>query len=94
MKSRELTFTTKFKRDLNRLKKQGKDPEKIFVFVQLLLDERKISPNYRDHGLVGEWKQCRECHIEPDWLLIYEIQNNVLVLMLYRLGTHSELFKK
>ena len=92
MKSRELTFTTKFKRDLNRLKKQGKDPEKLFVFVQLLLDERKISPNYRDHGLVGEWKQCRECHIEPDWLLIYSITPEEIIA--HRTGSHTELFGK
>jgi len=48
----------------------------------------------RDHDLSAKYKGTRECHIEPDWLLVYEIQNDVLVLILYRLGTHSELFKK
>ena len=90
MKSRELTFTTKFKRVLYRLKKQGKDPEKIFVFVQLLLDERKISPNCREQGWVGEWKQCRECHIEPDWLLIYKIAGETV--RFERTGRHTDLF--
>ena len=47
---------------------------------------------YRDHDLSGDYKGCRECHIEPDWLLVYEVINDVLVLMLYRVGSHSELF--
>ena len=54
----------------------------------------KLDAKYRDHDLTGNYKGTRECHIEPDWLLIYEICGDVLVLMLYRLGSHSELFKK
>ena len=53
-----------------------------------------LDAKYRDHDLTGNYKGTRECHIEPDWLLIYEICGDVLVLMLYRLGSHSELFKK
>lgn len=53
-----------------------------------------LPERYRDHGLYGAFAGTRECHIEPDWLLIYEIRSNVLVLMLYRLGTHAELFQK
>lgn len=89
---RKLTFTTKFKKDLNRLKKQGKDPEKLFVFVQLLLDEGTIPPQYKDHGLVGEWKHCRECHVDPDWLLIYSITPEEIIA--HRTGSHAELFGK
>lgn len=52
-----------------------------------------MNEKYRDHNLAGKYDGCRECHIEPDWLLVYEIINDVLVLMLYRLGSHSDLFK-
>ena len=64
----------------------------MFAFVQLLLDERKISSQYKDHGLVGEWKQCGKCHIEPDWLLIYSITPEEIIV--HRTGSHAELFGK
>ena len=67
---------------------------KLFEVIDILANGGTLDAKYRDHDLTGNYKGTRECHIEPDWLLIYEIQNNVLVLMLYRLGTHSELFKK
>ncbi len=52
-----------------------------------------LEEKYRDHDLTGNYKGCRECHVEPDWLLIYEVVDDVLVLMLYRVGSHSELFR-
>ena len=58
-----------------------------------LANGEQLETKYRDHDLAGNYKGCRECHIEPDWLLIYEVINDVLVLMLYRVGSHSELFK-
>jgi mRNA interferase YafQ len=60
----------------------------------MLADGLTLDARYRDHDLSGNYRGTRECHIEPDWLLVYEIRDEVLVLMLYRLGTHSELFKK
>ena len=60
----------------------------------ILADGGALDASYRDHALSGDYKGTRECHIEPDWLLIYEILDDILVLMLYRLGSHSELFKK
>lgn len=51
-----------------------------------------MDPKYHDHSLCGDYVGCRECHVEPDWLLVYEMMDNVLVLMVYRIGTHSELF--
>ena len=74
-------------------KKQNKNLDKLFEVIDILANGGTLEAKYRDHDLTGNYKGTRECHIEPDWLLIYEIQNNVLVLMLYRLGTHSELFK-
>ena len=90
----EVKFTNLFKKDLKLAKKQNKDLNKLFDVVNILAEGGILEAKYRDHDLSGEYKGTRECHVEPDWLLVYEIQNDILVLMLYRLGTHSELFKK
>ena len=90
----DIQFTTQFKKDLKLAKKQNKDLDKLFSVIEVLARGETLPPQNRDHDLSGNYKGTRECHVEPDWLLIYEIQDNVLVLMLYRLGTHSELFKK
>ena len=90
----DIQFTTQFKKDLKLAKKQNKDLDKLFSVIEVLSRGETLPPQYRDHDLSGNYKGTRECHVEPDWLLVYEIQDNVLVLMLYRLGTHSELFKK
>ena len=90
----EVKFTNLFKKDLKLAKKQNKDLNKLFDVVNILAEGGILEAKYRDHDLSGEYKGTRECHIEPDWLLVYEIQNDILVLILYRLGTHSELFKK
>lgn len=90
----EVKFTTQFKKDLKLAKKQNKDLDKLFEVINLLARGESLDLKYKDHELSGNYKGTRECHIEPDWLLVYEYQNDVLVLMLYRLGSHSELFKK
>ena len=90
----DIQFTNQFKKDLKLAKKQNKNLDKLFDVINILANGGTLEAKYRDHDLTGNYKGTRECHVEPDWLLIYEIQNNVLVLMLYRLGTHSELFKK
>ncbi len=87
-------FTNQFKKDLKLAKKQNKDLDKLFEVVNILASGGTLDARYRDHDLSGNYKGTRECHIEPDWLLVYEIRDEVLVLMLYRLGTHSELYKK
>ena len=86
-------FTSQFKKDINLAKKQGKNIDKLFEVIQQLANGETLDEKFRDHPLSGNYKGCRECHIEPDWLLIYEIINGVLVLMLYRIGSHSDLFK-
>ena len=90
----DIQFTNQFKKDLKLAKKQNKNLDKLFEVIGILANGGTLEAKYRDHDLTGNYKGTRECHVEPDWLLIYEIQNNVLVLMLYRLGTHSELFQK
>ena len=90
----EVKFTNQFKKDIKLAKKQNKDLNKLFDVVNILAEGGILEAIYRDHDLSGEYKGTRECHVEPACLLVYEIQHDVLVLMLYRLGTHSELFKK
>ena len=88
----EVKFTNQFKRDLKLAKKQGKDIDKLFHVIGMIAEGKKLDAKYRDHDLSGNYAGCRECHVEPDWLLVYEIIDHVLVLMVYRVGTHSELF--
>ena len=90
----EVRFTSQFKKDVKLAKKQHRDLDKLFKVIQVLAEGDTLPERYRDHGLSGAFAGTRECHIEPDWLLIYEIRSNVLVLILYRLGTHAELFQK
>ena len=90
----EVKFTNQFKKDLKLAKKQNKDLDKLFKVVSILADGGTLDAKYRDHDLSGNYRGTRECHIESDRLLVYEIRGDVLVLMLYRLGSHSELFKK
>ncbi len=89
----EIKFTNQFKKDLKFAKKQGKDTKKLFEVIEKLANGEPLETKYHDHNLTGNYIRCHECHIEPDWLLIYEVFENVLVLMLYRVGSHSKLFK-
>ena len=87
-----LIKTTKaFEKDLTRMQKRGKDLSKLEYIIKLLANKDILQAKYRDHKLSGNYQNLRECHIEPDWLLIYENQNNILYLA--RTGTHSDLFK-
>lgn len=88
----EVKLTSQFKRDLKLAKKQGKNIDKLFGVIGMIAEGKKLDKKYRDHALSGDYAGCRECHVEPDWLLLYEVMDNVLVLMVYRVGSHSELF--
>ena len=90
----EVKFTNQFKKDLKLAKKQHKNTDTLLEVIDILANGGVLEAKYQDHSLSGTYSGTRECHIEPDWLLVYEIKNDVLVLMLYRLGTHAELFKK
>ncbi len=90
----EVKFTNQFKKDLKLAKKQHKNTDTLLEVIDILANGGALEAKYQDHSLSGRYSGTRECHIEPDWLLVYEIKNDVLVLMLYRLGTHAELFKK
>ena len=73
----EIKFTTQFKKDLKLAKKQGKDTEKLYEVIEKLANGEPLEEKYRDHYLSGDYKGCRECHIEPDWLLIYKIIDEI-----------------
>lgn len=90
----DVQFTSQFKKDLKLAKKQNKKLDKLFEVIDILANGGTLDAKYKDHELIGNYKGTRECHIEPNWLLIYEIRDNVMVLILYRIGTHSELFNK
>ncbi len=92
MKNYEIIPTNKFKKDLKTAIKRGYNLSLIEVVIDLLAQGKTLPEKYKDHNLAGNYKGCRECHITPDWLLIYEIDNNQLFLYLTRTGTHSDLF--
>ena len=87
-----LYYTTQFKKDYKRIKKQNKDVAKLKIVIENLVKGKLLEPRYRDHQLSGNWEGHRDCHIEPDWLLIYRITADNIYLE--RTGSHSELFKK
>lgn len=89
----EVRFINQFKNDLKLSQKQGKNVDKLFAIVEKLANGEPLEEKYRDHALTGNYKNCRECHIEPDWLLVHEIFDDVLVLLFNRVGTYAELFK-
>lgn len=89
----KIKFTSRFKKDLKQAKKQGKDIEKLFDIVEKLANDEALDEKYRDHSLAGNYKGTRECHIESDFLLVYEKIEEILVLSLVRAGSHSDLFK-
>lgn len=87
-----IKYQTAFKRDYNRIKKRGYDIRKLEKVIEQLAAGQKLTAEYKDHGLAGDYEGCRECHITPDWLLVYEIKEAELLLYLMRTGTHSDLF--
>jgi mRNA interferase YafQ len=83
-------YTTRFEKDLKRMKKRGCDVSKIKAVISLI-DEKPLDARMKDHLLRGNFKDRRECHLEPDWLLIYRLDGNRIVFE--RTGTHSDLFQ-
>ncbi|MEM7792439.1 MAG: type II toxin-antitoxin system YafQ family toxin [Verrucomicrobiota bacterium] len=79
-----------FRRDYRKLKSSAKDLSKLAAVIDTLVAEEPLSESYHDHALIGNYAGCRECHISPDWLLIYQTNETELILM--RTGSHSELF--
>lgn len=85
-------YTSRMKKDIKLIKKQKKNKQALFDIIELLKRGKSLPSKYKDHPLIGNYKGCRECHIEPDWLLIYKLEDSALYLM--RTGSHSELFNE
>jgi len=87
---RNVVFKSRFKKDLKKLKSSNRNEDELLALIGLLAHEQVLEERYRDHILIGDYVGCRECHIRPDWLLIYKVEGNDLVLV--RTGSHSDLF--
>lgn len=90
----KLEFTGQFKKDYKLAKKRGYNPKKLEEVVSILREEKPLPEKYKDHALNNsrDYKGMRECHIEPDWLLVYKVYKDKLTLELIRTGSHSDLF--
>lgn len=84
--------TTKFQRDIKRAERRGYNLSLVTDVIKILAAGGSLPQKFKDHDLNGEYTGCRECHITPDWLLIYRISKDKLILVLSRTGTHSDLF--
>lgn len=84
--------TSKFQKDLRRIQKRGYDMSLITNVIKIIASGEEIPSKYREHKLSGNYSSCRECHITPDWLMIYELVEDDLLLYLTRTRTHSDLF--
>lgn len=91
MSKYKLDFTASFSRDLKRIKKRGYNMDLMNDVVSLLQEGKPLPEKHKDHPLTGNWKGFRDCHITPDWVLVYRIYNDKLLLVLTRTGTHSDL---
>ena len=87
-----IKYETTFKKDFKRIVKRGCNIKLLEEVIEMLANGKVLPEKYKDHNLTGNYADCRECHITPDWLLIYKINNNELILYLTRTGTHSDLF--
>jgi mRNA interferase YafQ len=85
-------YTKQFERDTKRMKKRGRNLDKLKIIIRSIVAEEALDPIHRDHKLIGNWQGRRECHIEPDWLLIYMHKSDRVVFE--RTGTHSDLFER
>lgn len=88
----EIFYTAKFKKDYKKIKKQGKKIKDLEVVIARIQARQILEAKYQDHELVGNYVGYRECHINPDWLLIYKVIDEDLILVLTRTGSHSDLF--
>lgn len=87
----EPIYKTKFKKDLKLVTKRGKSIDKLKTVIRQLIEEKPLEPKYNDHPLKGNYVDTRECHIEPDWLLVYMIKDDSITFV--RTGSHADLFK-
>ncbi len=92
----KIDYTSNFKKQYKKIKKQGKDLDKLYEVITKLSNGERLDEKYKNHKLINDniFKDCNECHVGLDWLLIYKIQDGELVLLLFATGSHSDLFNK
>ena len=90
----QIEFTNEMKRNVKLMRKRGKDLSKLTKVLDILANGQSLPPKNNDHRLTGSMKDFRECHIEPDWLLVYQIHDDILILTATATGTHADLFGK
>lgn len=88
----KIEISSKFKKDVKLIKKRGYALPQLKIVIDLLVEGKGLPSKYKDHALTGNYSGYRECHINPDWLLIYRVHEDILILALARTGTHSDLF--
>ena len=91
----DIKITSKFKSDYKKIRKQAKDINKLINVLEFLANGEELDQKYKNHKLINDknFQDCYECHITPGWLLIYKLQDNELILLLFATGSHSDLFK-
>ena len=92
----EVVYSKKFEKSLKKIQKQNKNIDELLDVIDKLAFKEELDPKYRNHKLIDDknYKSCCECHIRPDWLLIYQYNDNELLLLLINTGSHSDLFNK
>lgn len=90
----KVVTTNQFRKDYKRIKKRGYDLSLLGSVIDTLLSDNQLDPKHHNHPLSGNWSGYMECHIQPDWLLIYHIDKDLLILSLSRTGNHSDLFNQ
>lgn len=88
----DIRYSIRFKKDYKTIIARGYNPQLLQDVLEILCNEQQLPLKYKDHNLTGNYEGHRECHITPDWLLIYKIEQEILTLSLTRTGTHSDLF--
>jgi len=96
MMNYKVKYSKEFKKSLKKVIKQGKNIDKLLDIVDMLSQKQQLDPKYKDHALYNDkrFKDCRDCHIETDWVLIYKYLENELILLLVNTGSHSEVLDK
>lgn len=90
----KIRYHTQFKKDYKKIIKRGYNDKLLDEVLEYLINEKPLPSQYKDHQLIGNYKDYRECHILNDWLLVYKVEKEILTLVLFRTGTHSDLFNK
>ena len=90
----KIKYSKNFKKQLKKVLNQGKNLDKLLNVVNALANKQKLESRYKDHALINNkyYQNCRECHIEPDWLLVYKYNDDEIILFLVSIGSHSDLF--